>query len=147
MMRAILLRLRRSRAGGTMVDFALVVPPLLALTFAIIEYGRFFWTQEALEQTAIAAARCMGIRQSNCAASGTYSASATQTYITNVANSWGISVPTANMTLNNTATCSGTSGFSQVTLTTTFSTAVPVLLPFPGGGSTLTAVACFPNNS
>ncbi|HVO26849.1 MAG TPA: TadE/TadG family type IV pilus assembly protein [Candidatus Margulisiibacteriota bacterium] len=130
-----------------MVDFALVVPPLLALTFAIIEYGRFFWAQEALEQTALAAARCMGIHQSSCASGGAYSASATQTFIANTASSWGISVPTANMTLNNSATCAGTSGFSSVTLTTNFVTAVPGLLPLPSGGTTLTASACFPNNS
>ena len=143
----ILSRLRRSRAGGAMVDFAQVLPPLLALTFAIIEYGRYFYAQEALEQTALAAARCMGIRQSSCASGGAYSASATQTFITNTANGWGISVPTANQTLNNSATCGGTTGFSQVTITTTFTTAVPGILPFLDSGNTLTAVACFPNNS
>jgi len=146
-MSGFLARLRRSRLGNMAVDFALVVPPMLALTFAIIEYGRFFWTQEALEQIAISAARCMGIKQSSCASSGAYSSSATQSYITSAATSWGISIPTGNMTLNNSATCSGTTGFSKVTLTTTFATAVPGMLPFPSGGTTLTATACFPNNS
>jgi len=130
-----------------MVDFALVMPPLLALTFAIIEYGRFFWAQEALEETALAAARCMGIRQSSCASGGAYSLSATQSFITSTATTWGISIPTANMSLDNAATCGGATGFSSVTLTTTFNTAVPGILPMPSGGSTLTATACFPNNS
>jgi len=139
--------LLRAAPGSTAVEFALVLAPLLGLTFGIIEYARFFWTQEALEQTAIATARCMGIPQSNCATSGAYSTSKTQTFITNTSNTWGISVPTGNMTLNNSASCAGTSGFSQVTLTSTFVTAVPGILPLPSGGNTLTATACFPNNS
>jgi Flp pilus assembly protein TadG len=147
MMRGILSRFRRSRSGSAVVDFAMVAPPLLAIAFGIFEYGRLFWTQEALEQTAIAAARCMGILNSNCASSGTYNATSTQTYISNTASGWGISVPVGNMTLNNNTSCSGTAGFSQVKLTTTFVTAVPEILPLPSGGSTLTAIACFPNNS
>jgi Flp pilus assembly protein TadG len=146
-MRGVLSRLGRSRAGSAVVDFAMVAPPMLAIAFGIFEYSRLFWTQEALEQTAIAAARCMGILSSSCASGGVYSAGNTQTYIGNLASGWGISVPVANMTLNNAATCSGTTGFSQVTLTTNFLTAVPEILPLPSGGSTLTAIACFPNNS
>jgi len=146
MTRGLLSRLARSRGGNAIVDFALVLPPMLALTFGIIEYGRFFWAQEALEQTAIAGARCMGILNTNCASSGAYSASNTQTYIGNIASGWGISVPTANMTLNNNTSCGGTTGFSSVTLTTNFITAVPEILPLPSGGETLTATACFPNN-
>jgi Flp pilus assembly protein TadG len=146
MIRGLLSRLARSRGGNAVVDFAFVLPPMLGLTFGIIEYGRFFWAQEALEQTAIAAARCMGILNTNCASAGAYSASNTETYIGNVASGWGISVPTANMTLNNNASCGGTTGFSSVTLTTTFVTAVPEILPLSSSGNTLTATACFPNN-
>jgi len=141
----ILSRLLRSRSGSAVVDFAMVTPPLLAIAFGIFEYARFFWTQEALEQTATAAARCMGVLSSSCASGGAYSSGNTQTYISGLASSWGISIPTANMTLNNAATCGGTTGFSQVTLTTDFTTAVPDIIPFPGAGQTMTAIACFPN--
>jgi len=145
MKQALLSRLARTRAGATAVEFALVAPALFLLTFGIIEFARCFWTQEALEQTAMSAARCMGILNSNCASGGAYSSSNTQTYIANVAKGWGLTITTAEMTLNNAATCSGTSGFSQVTLTVTYDSAVPVLLPMLNG-DTLTATACFPNN-
>ena len=139
-------RSRRWRLGAAAVEFALVFPPLMALTFGIIEFARCYWTQEALAQVAMSGARCMGILNSNCATGGAYSASNTQTYITNVAAGWGLTVTAAETTLNNAATCSGSTGFSQVTLTVTYQSAVPTLLPMVNN-DTLSATACFPNNS
>jgi Flp pilus assembly protein TadG len=137
--------------GMAAIEFALLAPTFLGLVFGTIEYGRLLWTEQALQQTAIAGARCMAIAQgtiqsSPCASSGSYSATSTQTYIKNIASGWGLSVPTANITLNNAATCGGTTGFSQVTLTNTFNTAVPAIVLLAAGGTTLTATACYPNN-
>jgi Flp pilus assembly protein TadG len=146
-MRGFLPRLLRARSGNAIVDFALVLPPMLALCFGIIEYGRFFWTQEALEQTAISAARCMAVLNPSCTtgtAGGTYSSTNTQTFITNVASGWDITVKAANTTLNDDATCNGITNFSQVSLSITFDTAVPGILPMLNNG-TLSATACFPN--
>ncbi len=43
-------------SGGTMVEFAMLLPVLLLFLFGIFEFGRFFWTQNllqyAVEQTA-----------------------------------------------------------------------------------------------
>jgi Flp pilus assembly protein TadG len=129
----------------------LVAPIFLMLVFGTIEYGRLLWTKQALQQTAIAGARCMAIAQgqiqnSSCASGGSYNTTSTQTYIQNIASGWGLSIPTANITLNNAATCGGTTGFSQVTLTSTFNTPVPAIVLLPAGGTTLTATACYPNN-
>ena len=70
--------------GATAVEFALVLPMFLMLVFGSIEFGRLLWTQQALQETAIAGARCMAIAQgsnannSPCAASGRYSSTTTR---------------------------------------------------------------------
>ncbi len=56
-----------SRSGASAVEFALVLFPLLLVIFGVIEFGRAMWTREALQETAIAGARCMGVLNSNCA--------------------------------------------------------------------------------
>ena len=49
-------RLRRSEAGTTAVEFAIVLPLFLAFVMGVIEFGRVFWVQSSLqhavEQTA-----------------------------------------------------------------------------------------------
>jgi hypothetical protein len=50
-----------------LVEFALVAPVFLAPLFGTLEFGRALWTQQALQQTAIAGARCMALPQTNCA--------------------------------------------------------------------------------
>jgi hypothetical protein len=123
----------------------------LMLVFGCVEYARLLWTDIALQQTAISGARCMGIAQgtvqnSSCASGGAYSSSTTKSYIQTIASGWGLSLATTDITLNNGATCGGTSGFSQVTLNTTFTTVVPQFVMLAAGGTSLTATACFPNN-
>jgi len=138
--------------GTTAVEFGLVAPIFLMFLFGSIEFGRLLWTRQALQETAIAGARCMAIAQgttqsSPCASSGTYSASSTQSYIQSVGSGWGLSIATSDITLNKTATCGGTSGFSQVKLSNTFTTAVPQIVLLAAGGTALSATACYPNNS
>jgi Flp pilus assembly protein TadG len=129
--------------GASAIEFALVAPMFLALVFGTIEYGRLLWTKQALQQTAIAGARCMAIAQgpiqdSPCAAGGTTS------YIQSVASGWGLSVPSSNIMLS--SSCGGTAGFSQVQITSTFNTPVPAIVLLAAGGTGLTATACYPNN-
>jgi Flp pilus assembly protein TadG len=37
-----------ARCGNSMVEFALVLPLFILLTFGILDFGRLFWTQETL---------------------------------------------------------------------------------------------------
>ena len=135
------------RGGASAVEFALVVIPLLVLVFGVIEVGRAMWTREALQQTAIAGARCMGVLNSNCATGGAYSASATTTYVQTVARGWGLVIPDSGVSLDRNAACAGVSGFSQVRVAYTFQAVAPGLLGPVGTGMPLSATACFPNNS
>jgi Flp pilus assembly protein TadG len=74
--------------GGTAaIEFALVAPAFLGLLFGTVEFGRLLWTEQALQETAIAGARCMAILQSACTAGGRYYSSAnTTTYVQQVAS-------------------------------------------------------------
>ncbi|MDR3513726.1 MAG: pilus assembly protein [Caulobacteraceae bacterium] len=132
-----------ARDGATAVEFALVVGPLLLLIFGVIEFGRALWTLNALQETASAGARCMGVLNTSCAASGAYSASSATSYIEQVASGWGIGLTASNISLNNAATCAGVSGFSQTTITYTFNTPIPMITPLVGDPFKVTA--CFPN--
>ena len=42
---------------------------------------------------------------------------------------------------------SACTGLSRVTITNTFTSAVPQIVQLAAGGTTLTATACYPNNS
>jgi Flp pilus assembly protein TadG len=147
--------LATARDGATAVEFALVVPMFFMLVFGAIEFGRVLWTKQALQQTAIAGARCMAIAQASnasqntgsCASSGAYSSSNTNTYIENVASGWGLSLTASNISLNTSVSSGGCAGLSQVTLTSTFNSVVPQIVQLAAGGTTLTATACYPNNS
>lgn len=142
-MRGLFARLARDRSGGAAVEFGLIIGPLLLLLFGLVEFGRMLWTLNALQETAIAGARCMGVLSSSCASAGAYSATNASTYVQTLASTWGVTLAGSNISLNNAATCAGVSGFSQVSITYTFQTFVPLissLLSDP-----LTATACFPN--
>ena len=144
--------LAAARDGATAVEFALVFPMFLMLVFGAIEFGRLLWTKEALQETAIVGARCVAIAQgsnptnSPCATSGTYSSTTAKNYIQRVAGRWGLSLPLSGINPDP-AGSGGCTGLSEVTLTSTFTSVVPNLVHLSAGGITLSASACYPNNS
>jgi Flp pilus assembly protein TadG len=141
-------RFGRAEGGAAAIEFAAVLGPLLLLIFGVFEFGRLLWTREALQETATAGARCMGMSASSCAASGAYSSSNTDTYIENMASGWGVTLTASDIVLNNNATCAGisaTNGFSSVTINYTFQSVVPTFISSLSGGTALTTTACFPN--
>lgn len=141
----LLRRLRADTSGAAAVEFAFVAIPLLLLIFGILEFGRALWDHNALQETAMAAARCEGISQGSFVTSTAACNGTTVTaYTQQVATGWGITVPTSGITATANTSCGGVSGFSQVSLTYTFQSAVPQLLGVFNGGVPLTATACFP---
>ncbi|WP_026596003.1 TadE/TadG family type IV pilus assembly protein [Methyloferula stellata] len=137
-----------STSAATAVEFGMVFLPLVLVMFGIMEFGRALWTREALQQTAIAGARCMGVVQTGCGTAGVYNASMATSFIQAQAASWAIPLSSSNITLSNTASCAGLAGtgFSQVSITYRFKTVVPVLIPSLAAGIPFVATACFPNN-
>ncbi len=140
-------RFGRARGGATAVEFAIVVMPFILLTFGVLEFGRLVWTRQALEEAAVAGARCMGVLSSSCASGGAYSATSTSSYIITRAQGWGVTLPTADVTLSNASSCAGVTGFSQVSIAYTFTSPVASLLSMSSTGVPLAINACFPNQS
>ena len=138
-------RLLRARAGVTTLEFGLIGVPMLMLAMGVIEYGRLMWTNQVLEDSAAAGARCMGVLATGCTAGGVYSASATNTYLQQQLNNAEVLISNTVVNLSTSTTCGGVGGFSQVTISYTFHTVLPLLLTPLANGIPLTAQACFPN--
>jgi hypothetical protein len=140
-------RFRGAEEGASAVEFAIVALPLFLLAFGTFEFGRFLWVRNALQETAFMAARCMGLLSPECAASGTFSSGNTRSFAVSLAGSWYVPLAASNVAVNNAATCSGISSFSQVTISYSFQTAVPALLGSLRNGVPVSASACFPNQT
>ncbi len=148
MMRRRLKAFAECASAATAVEFGMIFFPMVLVMFGIMEFGRALWTREALQQTAIAGARCMGVVQSGCGGAGVYNATLATSFIQAQAASWAIPLTSSNMTLSNAASCAGLAGtgFSKVSLTYRFKTVVPALIPSLAAGIPFVATACFPNN-
>jgi Flp pilus assembly protein TadG len=134
-----------ARDATVAMEFAITASALMMLTLGTIEFGRLLWTQEALNATAIQAARCIGVRSSSCASGGAYNASDTTTYAETVASGWGVTLTSADITATNNSGTSPCVGDAQVSISYTFDSVVPGLLTMLAGGEALTAQACFAN--
>ena len=145
MTRSLLSRFRSSTAGATAVEFALVAGPLFLMLFSTIEFARLYWTREALQSAAIAGARCMGVKQAECAPKGDYDADATVSFIQTKAGDLYVSVPAADVVLAPDTDCSGAKGFSEVKITHSYTSALSGILEMLTGDVGLSASACFPN--
>src|SRR5699024_8832101 len=94
-----LLSVFSDRSGASAVEFALIAAPLMLLLVGTIEVGRLFWTQHAIDEAAIAGARCMGIRAPACAdAGGAFDQDTTKTHVVAEARSMGVALDSSNVT-------------------------------------------------
>ena len=139
-------RFVRSRAGASAVEFSLVVVPLLLLVFGIIEYGGDVHARrlgaDRDRERPLHGHDAIGLRDGRV-----YDPALSANFVKNQALTWSIPLTTANITLNQAGTCGGIVGFSTVSLTYTFQTAVPKFITALAGGAVLSATACFPNHT
>ena len=150
-LRAALRTFSRDRAGASAVEFALIIGPFLVLVFGVFEFGRWYWTQNAIQQAAISGARCMGIGQNECSSDGAPNADRTSAYVREVARSWLIPLAVENIHVNGAATCSDSLhlsevAFAQVRIDYEFRTVIPRMIVALAGTS-LGAQSCFPSGS
>ena len=122
-------RLRGDRRGMAAVEFALVSLVMMMWIFGIMEVARAFWTYQIIQEVAIQGARCMGIKSSSCAPGGSYSAAAAQSYMVAVASNLGLTLPASDIAPTRPATCASIQGFSSVSISYTFQTNMPALIP------------------
>lgn len=138
--RAWLCNFARDTRGATAIEFALVVGPLLLLFIGVIEVGRLMWSGHALDEVAIAGARCIGIHAPACASGEDLEPERAIAHIQQIAQSWGITLQTEDISLATDAGCAVETGFLRVALNFTFVSVVPGL-----SGTRLDTEACFPS--
>lgn len=137
----------RHDGGASALEFALLAVPLLLMIVGTIEYGRALWTQQAMQSLAIATARCIGVSQSECTSSGSYSSTKTNTYLIAEAARLGVALQSTNISVNAATSCQGVAGFATVAINYTFVSAAPAFITAMVLGPTLKANACFPNQT
>jgi Flp pilus assembly protein TadG len=133
-------------AGTAAIEFAFLAVPFLGVTTATFEAGRAVWTLEALQDSAIQGARCVGVQSSSCYASGAFSSASVVAHVQHVAQAWGVSVPSSAIVATQDTNCGNVPGFSEVRISYTFSTVAGKLIPALNSVP-LSASSCFAHNS
>lgn len=139
-----MLDLLRDRRGATAVEFALVAGPLLLLVLGSVEIGRALWGRQALQEIAVTTARCAAVPQTACTSDKAYDKAKAQEATLKIAGAYGVAIDKSDITIEKNATCNGVSGFTKVTVTYDFDSALKPLLTSLVDGLNLSAVACYP---
>lgn len=139
MMRISRRSVRKDRRGVAAIEFALVAPTLLMLTWGAIEVGLLVpWVKGGLQSVAGIAARCGAVGSPDCAN--------VKAYAVGLAGSWVIPgvISTMDVTTESAAkTCNGMAGkFYVVTIACPYFASG--ILPPPLGSQTITVSACYP---
>jgi Flp pilus assembly protein TadG len=146
-MKRVLARAARDESGASAVELALTLTAFMLLVMGSIDYGLYLWTANALQQTAIQTARCMGVLQTGCTAAHAYSSTNTTTFAQGVASGYGLTLASADLNLSIAAGCGGQgTDNSSVTISYTFTGIATGLIPGISSKA-MTAQACFPNQS
>ena len=132
------------RRGTTALEFAIIAPVFLALLFAAIEYGRLFWTLQAMQLASDKTARCVASGNSVCSSASTYAINTAAGYGATGLTSAGVTIQNPLTTTSAGPSCTPSSGNTavRVQFSLTFATVVPGLLP--GMPTTLATVSCYP---
>jgi len=133
-------------AGTAAIEFAFLVVPFVGVSTAVFEAGRAYWTLEALQESAIQGARCIGVKANSCYLSGAYSATSTVAHVRDVASAWGVTVPGSAITVTQNTSCGNVPGFAEVRISYAFSSVVGKLVPALNNVP-LSASSCFPVNT
>ena len=76
-----LLALLADTRGASAVEFALVAGPFLLILVGSVEFGRYVWTRQAIQDTAIAGARCVGVLQRPCEQDGVFNPTKARNFV------------------------------------------------------------------
>jgi Flp pilus assembly protein TadG len=133
-------RLLRDRTGGSMVEFALLLPTFLMFIFLLLDGGRMMFAKQSLNELANATARCTAIQAPDCS-----TVSKAQTWAVNrgLARS-NLQLTTSNVAITTPASCNSVANMTQVTVSMTWKKGAMNLLPQSVAPSTLSATSCFP---
>lgn len=138
-------RLIHALGGNSAVEFALVLPPFLLLTFGVPDFGRLYWTQETLWYSFRQAGRyaVTGQHQTN----GTSTVSRVQS-ISNIAQQFSAGIPLGGITVMSggvTNFAGGPGATVIISLTTGLQLLTPTGAYFPTNTYTFTTSVGFRN--
>lgn len=83
-------RLPMARNGSTAVEFAIIVPLLLSLSFGIIEFGRAVWMRNTMQSVVELATRCYALDRTELTTRNCDTAAKVQTFAVAAATSAGV---------------------------------------------------------
>jgi Flp pilus assembly protein TadG len=141
-----------TRAGNAMVEFALVLPLFLLLTFGVLDFGRLFWTQETLSYALREAGRYAVTGQHMTSTNGTTETRVQS--IINIAKQYSAGIDVSQITVNtlNPSTGGVTTNYAGgknetvvISLTTGLKLLTPVGMYFPNNTYTFTTSVAFRN--
>jgi Flp pilus assembly protein TadG len=133
-------------AGTAAIEFAMLAVPFLGVVTTGVEVGRAYWTLEALQDSAIQGARCIGVGASSCSPSGSFDSTSAVAHVQSVAQAWGIAVPAESITATQDTNCGNVPGFSEVRISYAFSPITGKLIPALNN-LPLSASSCFPHKA
>lgn len=131
-------RFIRDTSGANAVEFAFVLPLLIAMIVGVIEGNRLLWTRQAIESAAANAARCMSVGSEGCD-----TPEGARLYAQQRARTMGITVPLSAITVASNQACHGEADMNRVAFDIAFDSPMQKVLPMMP--ERLTAKACFPS--
>lgn len=124
--RVVVRRARNTELGQSLVEFSLVLPFLLLLLFAIVDFGRAFYTWNTLSNASREGARVAAVQGST---------SQINSAVTSAMGGLTTSSPTLTRTYTNVQAAKGSTVTVQLSYQFTFVTPVSPLLNLIGGSS------------
>ncbi len=139
-------RLIRARNGNSAVEFALVLPLFLLLTFGVLDFGRLFWTQETLSYALREAGRYAVTGQHMTGTNG--NAQTRVQSIINVAKQYSAGIDVSKITVTSGGIPNDAGGPQEtvvISLTTGLKLLTPIGVYFPNNTYTFTTSTAFRN--
>jgi Flp pilus assembly protein TadG len=137
------MRLLRDRSGVAAIEFALVGSVFLLLLLGTIQIALLWWTENALQTTAMLTARCAALGAPSCT-----TPQASQAFAVSTAGKFALAgaITASNVSVVPTSSCNAsTTGYRQFTMVTITSTVWANSLISPLAGTSIKASACYPS--
>lgn len=131
-------RFFRDSRGASAVEFALILPALIAVIVLVIEGNRLLWTKQAIQEAASQTARCIAIGSDGCD-----TLEGARVYGQRRAAKMGINIEVSAVTVSTAQKCHDVPGMNKAVISTPFDSPFGGLIPaFP---KRIDAEACFPS--
>jgi Flp pilus assembly protein TadG len=116
----------------------------MVMLFACLEYGRMFWTWQALQLASDQTARCVAIASSACATPSAFAIATASGLGASGLLASAVLIDNKPPTITNAVACSPPAGNSQVRVRLSLSFTSPAVTLIPSLNQMLTTTSCYP---